>query len=70
MIQETELGIAQRHVLEGAARIARQKVLVERLRALDWKVDEAERTLRQFEALHAIYHQRLFRLMDRKIIHP
>ena len=68
MTHETDLGMAQRHVRESAARTARQRVLVERLRTLGWQVEEAERTLGQYEALHAIYHQRLHRLMERIII--
>jgi hypothetical protein len=70
MIHETDLGRAQRHVHESAARVARQRVLVERLRTQGWNVGDGEWTLRQFEELHAIYQQRLFRLMDRTVIHP
>ena len=70
MVDETSLGMAQRHVRESTARIARQRVLIERLRAFQWNVEAAENTLRQFEELHVLYRKHLQELMQRNVLTP
>ena len=42
---ETELEMAARHVAEQEKRIARQEVLIERLRKVGWPLDDALRLL-------------------------
>jgi hypothetical protein len=49
-MQETELEMAERHVREGAAHVARQKELLEQLRRDGHDDTQAEELLTVFEA--------------------
>jgi hypothetical protein len=56
---ETSQAIAQRHVAAGRAIVARQRNLIERIRALGLDTGEAESLLRQFEATLLVFEEDL-----------
>ena len=50
---------AEQHVIKGRQIVARQRELIERIRARDGDCDKAEGLLSQFEATLAIFEQDL-----------
>jgi hypothetical protein len=66
MVQETLLGMVQRHVRESEARIARQKVIIERLHAEHLDCAQANRLLATYQtALRELRLQRQRLMADR-----
>ena len=51
--------LAEQHVIKGRQIVARQRELIERIRARDGDCDKAEGLLSQFEATLAIFEQDL-----------
>ncbi len=59
--EETELAMVRQHVREGGMNVARQKALVDRLRAKNLPVAEAEALLATFEDLQRQHEAHLAR---------
>jgi hypothetical protein len=68
MPTETIMGMTQRHVRESEVRIARQRVLIERLRAQGLETSAFEHALHLYENLQEIYVRRLTLLRERAVL--
>ncbi|AZO58959.1 hypothetical protein EJ078_06315 [Mesorhizobium sp. M1A.F.Ca.IN.022.06.1.1] len=62
--RETPLEMAQRHVREGAERIAHQRALIARMELRGQSIGEAEHRLREFQAAQRQHTDHLRRLRD------
>ena len=51
------------HLVKGARRIERQRILIRDLERDGWETTEAQKTLKQLEELHAFYTQDKDRLI-------
>lgn len=62
LILDDHLGLANRHVAEGEARIARQVAMIDRLREQGHPTGEAEDLLAQYRVTLALMHEHQRRL--------
>lgn len=68
MPHETELEMAERHVLEGEIHVARQYDLLEQLRIDGHDTKQAEALLAEFEAILAEHKQHLASIRKEKSV--
>lgn len=64
---ETELEMVRRHVREGERIVVNQRALIDRLKASDRPIDEAEILLANFQAVQRQHEEHLSRIETRQL---